>query len=118
MKLTQVFLALILLFNAVQAAAQCAPGQDVVRLEINTDRYFYEESWTFSNEDGTEIYGTGTVPDSATHFFTYCLPDNQCAKFTIMDEAGDGFFPDGYYRIYVNDTLVYSRLNGSFFGLR
>lgn len=117
MKLTQAFLASLLSFFAFHAAAQCPPGQDVVRLEINTDRYFYEESWTFSNEDGSVIYGTGTVPDSATHVFTYCVPDNQCAKFTIMDTAGDGFFPDGYYRIFINDTLVYARLNGSFFGL-
>ncbi len=98
---------------------QCPVGFDSVRLEINLDFAYYEENWEITNLDGTEVYGVGTVPDSDTHIFTYCVPANQCVKFTIYDDSflGDGFFPDGYYRLYVNDALVYSSVVGSFFAI-
>lgn len=116
MRSTQQLLALLFGLLSVQLSAQCPPGQDSMRLEINTDSYYYEESWTVTSVDGSVVYGAGTVPDSATHYFTYCIPADQCVVFTLMDDAWDGFFPDGYYRLYVNDTLVFERLNGSFWG--
>ncbi len=115
MRLTQIFFALLFGVLAHRASAQC-PGQDQVRLEINTDSYYYEEHWTMTSLDGLVVYGSGVVPDSATHSFTYCVPADQCVRFTLFDNASDGFFPDGYYRIFVNDTLVYSRLDGNFYG--
>jgi hypothetical protein len=98
------------------AAAQCPVGMDAIRVEVNTDWYYYETSWTLTNLDGSAVYGNGTVPDSATHSYIYCVPEGQCVKFTIYDDAFDGLFPDGWYRLYVNDEVVYERLNGSFFG--
>lgn len=115
MKLLRLFLAFFFGFTVFQANAQCPPGQDDVRLEINSDYAFYELSWTIANQDGTVVYGTGTLPDSTTHSFNYCVPPDQCARFTIVDDAGDGFFADGWYRIFVNDTLVYTSKTGSYF---
>ena len=116
MKLAPLYLAFLFSLSAWHASAQCAAGQDEVRLEINTDFYFEEESWQITSLDGSVVYGSGTVPDSATHSFNYCVPADLCIKFTLFDDANDGFFPDGYYRLYVNDTLVFERLDGSFFG--
>ena len=116
MSIKQLFLALLFGLIAFHASAQCPPGMDEVRLEINTDYYFYEEYWTFTSQDGSALYGAGTVPDSATHNFTYCVPDNQCVRFSLYDNADDGFYPDGYYRLFVNDTLVFERLDGNFWG--
>ncbi len=115
MRLVQLLTALLFGLLATQLSAQC-PGQDSVRLEINTDSYYYEESWKLTSADDAILYASGTMPDSATHVFKVCVPVKECIKFTIMDSANDGFFPDGFYRIFVNDTLIYERLNGSFFG--
>lgn len=116
MRSTQLFLASFLFFTSFQnVAAQCV-GQDSVRVEINSDSYYYEVSWNVTSLDGSIMYGAGTLPDSATHVFTYCIPANQCATFTILDSAADGLFPDGWYRLFVNDVLVYERLNGTFWG--
>ncbi|MFN0174688.1 MAG: lysyl oxidase family protein [Saprospiraceae bacterium] len=115
MKLLLLFLAFLFGFTDFQTSAQCLPGQDEVRLEINSDWYYFELSWTVTNLDGSVVYGTGTLPDSTTHNFFYCVPPDQCARFTIIDNSGDGFFPDGWYRIFVNDTLVYTSKTGSYF---
>ncbi len=115
MKLTYLFLAFLFGFNVLQSSAQCPPGEDEVRLEFNSDLYFYELSWTVANEDSSVVFGTGTLPDSSTHNFFYCIPADQCATLTIVDNAADGFFPDGWYRIYLNDTLAYASKVGSYF---
>lgn len=111
-------LLLALLFQSAQTAAQCPPGEVEVRLEINTDRYFSETTWVLSNLDSTEVYGMGSVPDSATHNFYYCVPAGACAKFTFVDTGKDGLFPDGYYRIYVNGVLAFASEVGPYYIIR
>jgi hypothetical protein len=115
MRLTTYFLAIFLSSFARQAVAQCAPDENTIRLEINSDKYPADLSWTLTSEDESTTYGTGTVPDSATHNFIYCVPAGACVKFIIKDSANDGFFPDGYYKLFVNDVLVYTSVTGSFF---
>ncbi len=115
MRLTTYFLAFFLCSFARQALAQCDPEQNTIRLEINTDSYYWEQSWKITSEDGTITYGTGTVPDSETHQFIYCVPEGACVKFVITDSSKDGFFPDGYYKLFVNDVLAYTSVTGSYF---
>ncbi|MFN0215223.1 MAG: lysyl oxidase family protein [Saprospiraceae bacterium] len=113
MKSAPVFLALLLSFISFNTSAQCPPGQDSVRVEINHNNFFFEVSWEITSLDGNIEYGSGMLQDTATNVFTVCVPADQCIKFTI-NGGFSGLFPDGWYRLYVNDTLVYKRLNGSF----
>jgi len=110
--------AFALALHASSTTAQCPPGQDEVRLEIDTDGFFSEIRWVLSNVDSTAVYGTGTVPDASIHNFYYCVPAGECVKFTIVDSNGDGLFPDGYYRIYVNGVLAFASQVGSFFKIQ
>ncbi|MBC7776729.1 MAG: hypothetical protein H7246_14945, partial [Phycisphaerae bacterium] len=113
MKLANLFLALLFGLGSFEASGQCPPGQDSVRVEINHNNYFSDISWKITNLDGDVEYGAGVLHDTATNVFIACVPADQCVRFTIS--AGlSGLFPDGWYRLFVNDTLVYQRLNGSF----
>ena len=113
MKLVQLFFALFLGSISFNAMAQCPTGSDSIRVEINHNNYFAEISWAITNVDGNIEYGAGALQDSTTNVFICCVPADECVKFTIFGDVA-GLFPDGWYRLYVNDTLVYSRLNGSF----
>ena len=115
MKSSYLFLAVLFCFTSLKALAQCPPGQDSVRIEINHNDYFDEISWNLKSLDGSVEFGTGVLVDTATNVFTICVPADQCVKFTIFADFS-GLYPDGWYRLYVNDTLVYARLNGSFVG--
>lgn len=94
--------------------AQCPSGEKEVRIQINTDVYWYEVHWSISNLNTGEIYVVGAVPDSAYHEFVYCIPDAGCTKFTISDDYGDGMSPDGFYRIFVDSVLVYENIGGHY----
>jgi len=113
MKLAPLFIAFLFGFFFFEASAQCPPGHDSIRVEINHNNFFFEISWKITNLDGDIEYGTGTLQDTATNVFTCCVPADQCVRFTITG-GFSGLFPDGWYRLFVNDTLVYARLNGSF----
>ncbi len=113
MKLAPLFFALLFGFGFFQALAQCPPGHDSVRVEINHNAFFQEISWKITNLDNNIEYGSGTLQDTATNVFTCCVPADECVRFTISGSLS-GLFPDGWYRLFVNDTLVYERLNGSF----
>ncbi len=115
MRLRYLFLALSFASLAFQVLAQCPPGQDEIRIEINSDSFFGNQSWMLTSEDGAIVYGAGTLVDSSTNTFIFCVPSSECVKFTIMDSANDGFFPDGVYRLYVNGNLAYTSKVGSFF---
>ncbi|MFN0034509.1 MAG: lysyl oxidase family protein [Saprospiraceae bacterium] len=112
------FLLSFFLFFAsfLSAFAQCPAGQDSVRVEINSDFYYDEVSWAITSLDGSIVYGAGTLPDAETHSYTYCVPSAECVRFTIMDDAADGMFPDGWYRLFVNENLVHESIVGTSFG--
>ena len=97
------FIAAFLVTTAV--SAQCPTGQKHVRLEINTDEYWWEPSWRLINPANGSVLATGSVPDSSTHVYDYCIPDIGCTSFKITDSYGDGIAPDGYYRLFVDSEI-------------
>jgi len=108
-------LAFFLALFAVQlVSAQCPPGQNELIMEINADEFSYEVHWTIKNVESGITYFTGEVPDSSTHYFTYCIPDNGCTEFQITDEYGDGMQPDGYYKLFLNGVLLHENIGGTY----
>jgi len=90
-------------------AAQC-PGQQV-RLEIQPDLYFMEISWQLTNLDGSVVYAEGNCVSSSLATFNYCVLESGCIAFRIKDNYGDGLMPDGFYRLFFNDTLIHENTN-------
>ncbi|MFM7400653.1 MAG: hypothetical protein ACKO4W_07080, partial [Bacteroidota bacterium] len=114
--LTQRLSLLFAAFLMVTAvSAQCPPGKKHVRLEINSDEYWWEPSWRLINPATGTVFATGSLPDSSTHVYNYCIPDIGCTTFKINDSYGDGMAPDGYYRLFVDSVLIYENIGG-FFG--
>lgn len=94
--------------------AQCGPGETHVRLVINSDYYSSEVSWQLTDFDNTVVYAFGSVPDSSTHIYNYCVPAGDCVVFRIHDVYGDGIAPDGYYQLYVSDSLWHTNDGGAY----
>lgn len=113
MKFAPLIIALFLSMISIKAWGQCPPGQDSIRVEINHNNFFADISWKITSLDGNIQYGNGLLQDTATNVFIVCVPKDQCVNFCIKS-LSSGLFPDGWYRLFVNDTLVYQRLKGSF----
>ena len=101
-------LIIVLVFHLSRVFAQCNSDYDLLRLEINPDFYWDEVSWTITDFQSQFVYGAGTVSDSSLQFFEYCVLKTGCFKFQIEDAQGDGIAPDGYYALYLNDTLLFT----------
>ncbi len=99
-------------FTSIQA--QCPSGQKSIRIEIAPDQYWYEVSWTITNSNGATIYASGAPANGNFATFNYCIPDNGCIVFRIKDSYGDGMLPNGYYRLYVDNVLMYENPNGDY----
>jgi hypothetical protein len=94
--------------------AQCGVNEVEVRVEIATDNWGYETSWTITDLVGTVILegGQGGVYDNFTSYSdSICLADDGCFFFEIYDTFGDGIFAPEGYELYVNEVLVSSGSN-------
>ncbi len=114
MRIRQLLPVLISIFFCHGLLAQCPPDQREIKLEINSDEYWYEVEWTIQNAENGTTYAVGQLTDSSFHSFTYCIPDNGCATFRITDDYGDGMTPDGYYKLYVNGVLEHVNIGGTY----
>jgi len=73
-----------------------------VFLELLTDDYGNETTWTFADENGTVFIQGGPYPDNVTINETFNVNDNTCYTFTINDTAADGIccgFGAGSYEL-------------------
>ena len=61
-----------------------------VLLELLTDDYGNETTWTFQDENGTILYQGGPYADNILINETFNVNDNTCYTFTINDAAADG----------------------------
>ncbi|HAD14916.1 MAG TPA: hypothetical protein DCF33_21015, partial [Saprospirales bacterium] len=99
------YLAFPLLTSFLQA--QCPAGFDAIRIESNPDNYYPEASWKiYEKANPNIIYATGTFLADSLHIFEVCIPQGDCKVLEFADDQGDGFFPDGWYRFYVNGVLI------------
>jgi hypothetical protein len=101
--------ALCLFFLAAgPALAQCDSTQTSVRLEIDPDQYWYEVSWKITDLYETVVYASGALDGDFYQTFQYCLDSlSGCTVFRIYDSYGDAIVPDGFYRLYVDDSLLH-----------
>ena len=87
-----------------------------VVVEIMTDNYGSETSWTLENSGG-DVIASGSGYGNNTLYTTnaYIYP-NECYTFTINDAWGDGMcctYGEGYYQVKSGSTII---LEGGEFG--
>ena len=93
-------------------SAQCGANESQIVIEILTDNFPAEISWTLSDLEGTLVAEVAqqTYNINQTVFMdTVCATANACLIFTINDQYGDGICcgsGNGYFNIYVNGEVV------------
>ena len=79
-------------------------------IEVKTDNYGSETTWTLKDASGTTIASGGPYPDNSAVQqapVTADLVDGNCYTFTIMDSYGDGILSPGNYRVRdANGTIL------------
>lgn len=76
------------------------------RIELMTDNYPSETSWSLTDENDEIIANNGTLSQSTLYLQNLCLPTG-CYTFSISDSYGDGIcgsYGDGYYNIFDVET--------------
>ena len=93
-------------------SAQCGEGQSEVVVEILTDNYPGEITWTLSNANG-ELLSGGPYNSSGTFYSDSVCIDNAeeypCLQFVINDSYGDGIccgYGQGAYTLYLDGEAV------------
>ncbi len=89
----------------------CEPDEDIIYLELMTDRFPKHTAWTLANfEDGTVLH---SVPRKSYTYQktryeeTLCVPSSLCYEFTIFDLwLGNGINRPGYYKVTYEGDVV------------
>ena len=82
-----------------------------VDLEILTDRYGDEITWTITDDSsGSTVLNGGPYDDTTFYDLSYCLPFG-CYTFQIFDSWGDGLFSPGYYELSIDGVVISSGNN-------
>ena len=95
--------------GAPTMAPTCAPSQAQVIVEVLTDNYPADTSWTVTQDD--VVVKSSLEYDRANWYRStvFCLPSSSCtATFTIVDTFGDGlcFGDEGYYMVSADGVLA------------
>jgi hypothetical protein len=91
-------------FSLSRSYAVCNVGQSNITITIIADSYPNEISWTL--RDG---FTNALIDSGGSNNDSICIPNSQCAKFTIHDAFGDGIccsYGNGSYTVSLNDTVV------------
>lgn len=107
-------IALLLYFlisATVFSYAACGGGQSEIIITIIQDNYPLETHWSLRDGVTNALIDTGNVIGD-----TVCVASNNCLRFTIFDQAGDGLccgYGNGSYSVKLNGVVVVS---GGHFG--
>ena len=101
------FFLIALAFSPVALHAQCQPWETKVRLEIDPDQYYTEVSWKLIDLNSGFVFAEGQPANDGPQVFEYCITQGICVVFSMEDSYGDGMFPDGNYKLFLDDTLYH-----------
>ena len=113
MKKTLLISCLLMLCSGYMVA-QCGANEVKVSVQILTDNWGEETSWTLTDLMGTVVLqgGQGGVyAANASYADSICVQANACLFFEISDTYGDGILAPNGCMLYLNGTLVYSGAN-------
>ncbi len=108
-----IFSVLLMLFTA-NCLAQCGINEVEIRVDITTDNWGSETSWTIKDLSGNLLLegGQGGVYENNTFYSdSICAASDGCYYFEIYDTYGDGILEPNGYELYVDDILVSSGSN-------
>ncbi|MGY8884576.1 MAG: hypothetical protein ACKVKI_03600, partial [Flavobacteriales bacterium] len=86
-------LIVLFLAPAYVVLGQCVAGESEVVVQILTDNYPAETTWTLSDASGALLSGGPYQGTNTTYTASTCIPntgDPSCLQFVIDDSYGDG----------------------------
>ena len=98
--------------------AQCDEGQSQVVVEILTDNYPGEITWTLSDANGELLSGGPYGSPGTTYADSVCIAgadEFPCLQFVINDSYGDGIccgYGQGAYTLYLDGVAVAIAMDG------
>ncbi len=101
-----------LLFGSASVYAQCNPNEIEVAVQVLTDNFGYEVSWTLTDSDGNVLAGggeNGEYENNTWYGDTICASNTECLRFEIFDSFGDGIccgHGQGSYTVFVDGQQV------------
>lgn len=114
MKKLPLFTLLFLLLSVSYTFAQCPTDEIEIKVNIATDNWGYETSWTLTDLLGTILLqgGQGGAYDNNSSYSdSTCVLADGCFFFEIYDGYGDGIYAPNGYELYVDEVLVSSGAN-------
>ena len=99
---------LLILFNGYNFA-QCGTNEVEVKVEIATDSYGGETSWTLTDLAGSVLMKggqEGVYQNNTSYSDSICVLAEACFFFEIFDTYGDGIFAPNGYELFVDEILV------------
>ncbi len=88
---------------------QCPTGEVQVKVDVLTDNWGYETSWTLSAQGGAILLqgGQGGVYASDSSYSDrICVTEGSCLIFEIFDTYGDGIYAPNGYTLSLNGSVV------------
>lgn len=107
-------ITVLLLIFTHSSFAQCDVSEVEVKVNILTDNWGEETSWTLSDLLGNIILqgGQGGVYNNLESYSdSICVESNACLIFEIYDTWGDGIYAPYGCEVFVNDVIIYSGAN-------
>lgn len=95
-------------YELVLQTSNCLVGAMEVVLELNTDHYPGEISWTLADANGEvidEVEGDDLTANQ-TYTSIYCFGQNEYFTFEIIDSYGDGINGEGYSIVVCGEEVV------------
>jgi len=102
----------LLVLAPFSAQAQCAEGESEVVVEILTDNYPGEITWTLTGLGGELLSGGPYSSTGTVYADTVCIASEEefpCLQFVINDSYGDGIccgYGQGAYTLYLDGVAV------------
>ncbi len=107
-------ISLLLTFFTGFSFAQCGDDEVEVKVNIATDNWGYETSWTLTDLAGSVVLEggqEGIYENNSTYSDSICVTADDCFFFEIYDTYGDGIYAPNGYELYVDEILVSSGSN-------
>lgn len=92
-------------------------SQSELVIELKTDNNPSETSWTLFDANANAIQQNGEFVKETTYRDTIALDDASCYYWTLFDSYGDGLnggISPGYYKVYLNGTLIAESVDPNF----
>jgi hypothetical protein len=113
MKKIFVFVLFVTLVS-IRSLSQCGTNQVEIKVNILTDPWGEETSFTLTNITGAVVLegGQGGIyEDNSSYTDSVCVPSDDCHFFEIYDTFGDGILAPSGCTVFLDEVQVYFGAN-------